>query len=252
MRDIINNSPYFRNMNAPDLHARSAISSEDYKARYTKAIQSFTTEQQNELAEITRYINRITNTTKVYRDIPWKFAKVSTNIENGYPHTLYDVIILSDDFFMYPKNRKVSTLIHEKVHVLQRMHPHLATSFTETMGFKALKETTQNINDLMKDIKRNNPDLDGVYVYKDHLIPVQVYHHDKPRDISESSTYIYNMKDNTFKTLENVTEYDIPAYISQKEHPFEIMGVIIPMIIMKHDRNDRFYKIAATWVAQNL
>ena len=244
---VIANSPYFLNMNQADLLVRRTASSEKYKNEYLNAVQSFTNEQKGDLISITEHIDRVTSSTYIYKKIPWKFAKVSSTIENGYPHTLHDVIILSNDFFSYSQRRKVYTLIHEKVHVLQRMYPDLAISFANTMGFSRVTNSLLDFHD----IKRNNPDLDGIYIYKHRFIPMQVYKNN-PKDLADSHVYIYDIADSSLQKAEYVKEYDIPSYISQKEHPYEIMGVIIPMIIMQEDRHDAFYKQAASWVSRYL
>jgi hypothetical protein len=58
-------------------------------------------------------------------NIPWNFIFLNANefIENNYPHTHADIIFLPSDFFLEPIYSRVNTLIHEKIHIFQRLFP---------------------------------------------------------------------------------------------------------------------------------
>jgi hypothetical protein len=60
----------------------------------------------------------------VLANIPWVLAKINENYENGFPHTRLGIIFLGKLDSMI-KTNLIQTLIHEKVHVYQRMYPKL-------------------------------------------------------------------------------------------------------------------------------
>lgn len=241
----VSSSPFFRSMTMDDLQARDSKSIETYMSTYIGSLQEFTPNQKSELSRYCRIIDNMTSFTKLYKDIPWKFAKTSTLIENGYPHTISDIIILTDMFFGYSQQRQLYVLMHEKVHVFQRIHRDLAQSFAQTIGF------TEVPSDVIFESRRNNPDLSGLYVYKNNYLPLQVYNKD-PTDIGDSDTYIFNTLYMSKQLARESPEYDIPQYIPQIEHPYEIMGCIIPMIIMQERHDDPLYRIATKWVNLHL
>jgi hypothetical protein len=104
--------------------------------------------------------------------MPWRIALIDDAAENGWPHTHGTVIcmpvgmtrgLLADP----SKNKRlVELLVHERIHVLQRLDPaltrHVITEWygSDVRPFGArrdLGETTQHR-------LRSNPDIDG-YVY---------------------------------------------------------------------------------------
>lgn len=58
-------------------------------------------------------------------NIPWNFIFLNSNqyIENNYPHTHAEIIYLPSNFFLDPMYSRVNTLIHEKIHIFQRLFP---------------------------------------------------------------------------------------------------------------------------------
>jgi hypothetical protein len=244
MKQMVEDSPYFDKLNVLDLGARRTDSTTDYKFRYMKALQRFDSYQKARLNQLVNDVNQITINTKNFKDIPWKFAKVATTIEYGYPHTIGDVIVLTDAFFIdtYTYERQMSTLIHEKVHVYQRAHPEHTKEFAAMIGFQPVE-----INGELLNIVRNNPDISSHYVYKEKYIPVQVYLSYNPKNISESTMYLYDVKYNNIYKPNDVKDFDIPEYIPQRENPNEIMGCVIPMILLNQNKEDTFFKTATNW-----
>jgi hypothetical protein len=54
--------------------------------------------------------------------IPWAFAKTTMFLETGYPHTRQGVIFLPENSLDRPDINIVRTLVHEKIHVYQKMY----------------------------------------------------------------------------------------------------------------------------------
>lgn len=215
INNIINNSIFFDRMTENDLYARKFNNKEKYKKHYYDNIIEF---DYNNVIELEKYIKDIDNDNIIIEninlsDIKWKFIKVNSDIEEGFPHTLGDVIILSDSFFNYNDELKKEVLIHEKIHVFQRLYPIETYNFIKTKLKVNAVQTIKNFK-----LARNNPDIDGfVYTYDNKHIFIQLYNNDKPYGLRDSDTYILSLKDN--KVIAKIDKH-----IGQYEHPFEIMA----------------------------
>lgn len=248
MLNIVNISPFFKKMTEYDLIARNTYSISSYKEQYYDSLEKFSKEEKAVLETLTTEIDTIP--TANLKKIPWKFAKVSQHIENGYPHTLEDTIILTSSFFNRSKDYIKTTLIHEKIHVYQRVYNDHIKRLISDLGFKQLAND-EYLNILPKNIqelKRNNPDVTGTYVYN-YLIPIQLYTSKTPSNLADSSLYLYDIRN---RKLLKDNQY-LPSYISQSEHPFEVTAVIIPIVLQnKAKKDDFFYNVTKKWCARYL
>lgn len=99
----------------------------------------------------------------------WNFIKVSNSIENELPHTIDKYIVLSVSFLeqmndLIANNNKIqllkntgATIIHEQVHVLQRMNPKIfELLYSKYWNFKKLYNIP--IFKFVKEKQRLNPD----------------------------------------------------------------------------------------------
>lgn len=243
-------------MREMDLIARGAKSPEGYKARYLNSIIPFTEPQNMKLEKLTRIINKqYFAQTSVLKWIPWKFAKITSDIELGYPHTLGDTIILSDSFFTSNDNQLTSTLIHEQIHVFQRKYPELTSRFAaEVLEFVDVTSTVAEDAQFQQLLQRsrNNPDISQVYAWKGEWIPLQVYRSANPANISESKLVAYNI--HSKKEVDGEIFHNaFPSYVNQKEHPYEIMAVVIPRSLMtKSSERDDLLEHVYAWVLKNM
>ena len=223
--DIIDNSIYFQRMSRADLSARNATSTQAYQKLYKDSIIEFTTSEKILLLELTSKLDKLTSQTKRFKDIPWKFAKVKTTIEEGYPHTLGDMIVLSDYFFgVMKKNHQIKTLFHEKCHVFQRLFP------METHKLIADYWLLTPIDTLNKNpLARNNPDINSfVYGTADGVKFFQMYNSNLPTSIRDSTVVAIDQDGN--KTDFPLT---LPSFIEQTEHPYEIMACLLPHLFIQ-------------------
>jgi hypothetical protein len=234
MNNVIDKSNFFNNMSPLDLIARNVDSSVEYKSIYRNNIFDFTTSERKRLTEITSSIGHL-------QYIPWKFIKVSDKIENGYPHTLQDVIILPASFFNKDNENIKITLLHEKIHVYQRLYPKETLTLLTRLGFN--KVDIINIPESISNMRRNNPDILGTFEYN-NIIPLQVYKSDRPTSLADSKTILYEFKKNIFVDDDG---HFIPYYINQKEHPYEIMAVLIPKILLGEQHKDEMFQTAIQW-----
>ncbi len=128
--------------------------------------------------------------------IKWNIGIVNgKKYEGGYPHTRNDIIILPNNL------DSVNILIHEKVHIYQKMYPEDIQIYLKDNGF------TKEYKLINRENHRANPDLDN-WIYK------------KNNKILETR-YIENPK-----SITDVINKDFT-----NEHPFEYMAYSIEATI---------------------
>lgn len=142
-----------------DLHARKAQTNLDYLSKAIASAMEYTIRQQD---RITRLIDTIQYdqvpleqygmSPSKFKAIPWTIALAT--YEDEYPHTRGAVIFLSPDVLTKTDRQLQKTLIHEQVHVYQKMYPEDVRSFVHVMGYREAGPTS------MDPRLRANPDLD--------------------------------------------------------------------------------------------
>lgn len=253
MKRVVDNSPFFKRMNANDLMVRKAKTATDYAPSYLSGLQPFSSNEQAQLQGLVKTCNARLLQTMFLRAIPWKFAKLDAMYENGWPHTLEDVIILPSNFLAKntPSNRLVETLIHEKIHVYQRLHKSRSLRLIESWGFKEAR-----IPDYLRPFTRNNPDLSGFFHFN-YLAPVQVYDKLNPTSLADSQVIVIDIRAHEMKHVTNGMEM-LPfptGIIHQTEHPYEVMASLIPKIYLDPfglPHNNPLVQKTLLWCAQFL
>jgi hypothetical protein len=159
---------FFGSMNAADLRARKLAQGRQDKAGYLElymgSFMDFTAKQRKHLAQWTQAADALCRPHARLMRIPWKFAMLPPDIEEGLPHTLDAVIVLSDLFFMQAVDRCVETLIHEKLHVYQRLYPLYAYKLFHDVWKYAIFDVQRKYEDA-----RSNPDLNGIVYSKNKV-----------------------------------------------------------------------------------
>ena len=73
----------------------------------------------------------------------WKFIKMDHRLEWGYPHTVMDCIVLPEQVLQEMSRgltqKRIRTLIHEQVHILQRKYPGWFRQLYHSWGFRELR-----------------------------------------------------------------------------------------------------------------
>jgi hypothetical protein len=241
---VTKSSDYFNNMNTYDLQVRKSNNKNEYLKRYQLGYEPFTMEQKKKLLHIVSIINNNINKYTNFKNIKWTFVKIDTHLENSFPHTIENVIILSNNFFNGSIESQINTIIHEKVHIYQRMYPEYINILYTKWGFR---KTDININN-----NRNNPDLKYNYSYNNNLL-IQLYNND-PYELYDSNTYLINLENNDKILINNniIKQYDLPNIsISKLEHPNEIMAEIISLYLTNsYTRNDKWIIILKKWMVK--
>lgn len=229
-------SAYFDRMTPLDLHVRQAPSTEAYRSMYLHGQEVFLPEEQALLYALCKQADAYAHAFSRFQSIPWKFAKLSTSLEQGFPHTLGDIILLSDRFFTLPSSRQVSILLHEKVHVYQRMQPRALTSLYEAWGFQPVSTIPKDLQER----QRNNPDLEGWYQYNNKLV-MQLYEPGATA-LTHSQASLVDASSCTFP------ETYLPPYIEQLEHPHEIMASMVPLVLQEQLPLDEWTSHLIPWM----
>jgi len=246
IRNVIKKSNYFDKFNNLDLIARHTSSIEDYKALLKDSLVEFTHDDKNHLKELVENINiHLAQFSKI-ESIPWKIIKVKKNIENGYPHTLEDVIILSELFFTYSYEKQMLTLLHEKIHIFQRIYPIETQEFVMNVIKFQIKKKDVKFNDLI----RHNPDIIDITYGMENFYILQLYNNDNPSDIGDSKAFKIN--EETLEVLSIVTsDLHLPNDITQLEHPYEIMASYLPFVILHRMPNSLMSKEVISWLLRH-
>ena len=179
---------YVKNMSPTDLYARKVSSAEKYVHRARDSAIDFTPEQKLRFNEACANADAFfakmgscpLSVEKLVR-IPWVLAMTEgETYENGLPHTRANIIFLSSYINEQPQ-QLVRTMMHEKIHIYQRMYPEEMTQLLEKMGFQRWK-MRMGIPRI-----RANPDVDPwVYLNRDQSAPMMaLYTSDQPVSISD-------------------------------------------------------------------
>ena len=152
-------------------------------------------------------------------NMPWILAKTKGEVyEEGYPHTRMNVIFITDNVVDSSMKNLVRVLIHEKVHVYERLYPQLMNKWLKYHGYKPHKR--------LKDYKlgRSNPDLDGwVYTDKNGKENVAIFKNENPKGIDDA-TYAYDRKDGYMAEAPNETlAYYIDYMYAKEKFPYEFL-----------------------------
>ncbi len=244
---IVDNAQYFNRMNQLDLIARDISNINSYKKLYKDGYKDFTDVEKDLLISLTNTLNESLKQTPKLYSIPWKFAKIDFNLEKGFPHTHSDTIVLSNNFFALEEKSMIETLLHEKIHVYQRLYP--------LQTYNLISSWNISVIDRIENYKqaRNNPDINNfIYAYKDKAF-LQIYNSDHPKDISDSTVVYYNPPDNNEKHAITKHDLNIPEVVTQFEHPYEIMATLIPKIILyNYQEPSNFMNSTMEWIKTNL
>ena len=205
---INNNDNYYNTFSDLDLYVRNVKNIKEYKQKIMLAPININKPLQNKIKETVQKINLLFYNYKIVgfdgkkaNKIPWIIGIIDNNIyENGLPHTRDDTIILPKNILT--SDNLLSTLIHEKIHIYQKLYPNDINKYLKYNNFIKINKIYKN--------KRANPDIDN---------------------------YIYMRNNKEYKCLYNIPNdfNDViyyPINKSRYEHPFEYMAYKIQKNIL--------------------
>lgn len=149
-----------------------------------------------------------------FSQAPWKVKMISCE----FPHTIHDCIMLTPEFFSKQSfASRVTTIVHEKIHVWQKMFPERAISFVEdVMGYTRVGQLTQQMRDMY--LVRANPDINDT-LYSNQpggAFALQVF--DSPMATSLADSHVFMVGEG--------------GQQQEYEHPFEEMAYVLSKLIV--------------------
>jgi hypothetical protein len=203
------NDNYYKTFSKNDYKTRNINNINEYINLIKESTTDFTHLEKDKLIRCIEKVNIYFDNIKYEwfdgnkaNAILWKIGCVKGKLyENGLPHTRIDTIILSKEHLNTYDNKLIKLLIHEKIHVYQKMYPNDVQLYIKLNGFIPIKKREMNDN------IRANPDLDN-WIYKD----------------KESNIYKAEYKKDP-KTIRDVIYY--PSDSQLYEHPYETMAITI-------------------------
>lgn len=231
---IIKDSKYLNKMNDKDMKVRKCYNIIKCEEMYKNNLVDFSYQDKLILIKLIKLTNDKLKNYKSLNEIPWKFAKTTTKIEEGMPHTHSDTIFLSEDFFKTRNSdsTNIITLIHEKLHIYQRVHKQKTFELYNDYNFSRV--TQKNIN-----LRRANPDLDSFdYNYKGNIFFSE--YTDDAKSLKDVQTKILSVDNENYQEKKEIENLAIQGF--QNEHPNEIFASIISKKIVNNDLNERFTK----------
>ena len=172
-------------------------------------------------------INKNYNQFKKFNNVKWNFVKLSTNIELSMPFTIQNTIFLTESIFT--DSSPIYTLIHEKIHVIQRLYPDIFEfAYTANLG---LIPTNIVFTDFWRDILFPNPDgLKYQHIYEfnnNYYLPILAWIENKTKQIvilieKLNYQYITTSKYWNLNDFKDIFFKKYPDNISLY-HPYEII-----------------------------
>ena len=182
---------YFENLTKLDLEAMKFVDFDEAINKISESCINFTMDQKILLLKSTnigdnflrklKISNNKTVDFKKLAELEWRFILTEGDInEAGMPHTKGDVIYLSTSIFNLNNKDLIKTLIHEKIHVYERLYPRDIQKWILDNGFNIHRRQSGIIN------ARSNPDVDGwTYINPNGKESVVLYNI-KPSDIMDA------------------------------------------------------------------
>lgn len=248
-RDIYKRNEYIHSLNKSDIKARN-IRSKDPVEWYSKRVLNFTNEEKEKLARAIQSIKQSAKDNKNHKrwrffySKPWKLAKVSDEVDFGYPHTHEDTIFLPASFVSGPVDHFfIQTLIHEQVHVWQRSMPSLFEElYTLHWGFIKTNRVCGSVKYLRK--QRTNPDIGHLYyIFRGNYLPLSVFDSATNKtkyigipvneNLKSDGGFMIDYKRNT-RDLNTVPEYFNYFKLSNNHyHPDELSAEVMAQLFME-------------------
>ena len=178
---------YYDSLSVLDLKARGVSAAERPLDAYLRKIETLLTTEPIDSSENKKKIIECIDSMELLRSVdtgdlydwvdkerwcalPWKIAIVPGGFEYGFPHTRGDVIVIPGVLCEeVASQRLANTLLHERLHVYQKMYPDDFQKYLDSQGFVRYcrRKDIQNV--------AANPDADEWVYMKDGEVFVGQY-----------------------------------------------------------------------------
>jgi hypothetical protein len=198
---------YYKSFNEKDLIVRKVSNIDEYKGKIRNSTSDFSLSQKEKITFCVEKLNKMLVSVKEpwfdgkkAMSTVWKFGSINgSDYENGLPHTRSDVIILPQTALdNYPYQELTKLILHEKIHVYQKMYPNDIENYIQHNNYYKFKKRAEVID------SRANPDLNE-WIYND----------------SNNKTFVAIYSSNP-TNISDVQFY--PNNNNNEEHPFEKMA----------------------------
>lgn len=215
---LVNDIGYFERFNSIDLAVRKCYSIHECKNKYFKGLRLMSICEKLLLSKYIKTIQRHINSKSMFYQIPFRVVMFNPSSENGYPHTHGNIIMLPDGFLNSFDENKIDTLLHEQIHVYQKLYPlDFLDLYINFWGFDLLGITTD-------DKSRSNPDTNLLVFADSQGKPIH-------------STYAHDATQLT----------DI---IDPRDHPNEMSAYMLPSLLLSHRYQTKIDQIAVKQLEQ--
>ncbi len=206
---------YLKELTEYDIKAQKSKTKKEYQSKIIESASSLTPEEKKKLLKACNRADNVLRKIKLPGFDGEKAANLDWNIaltrgrkyEDGLPHTRLDTIFISDRHpLSYDDDQIAKTMLHEKVHVYERLFPEDIKIWMKHAGYKPYKK--------WKDFKvaRSNPDIDDwSYLDKDGKPLVVLYKTKNPSSIHEVE--YSNNGDATTEHPYEVLAYSLEEYL---------------------------------------
>lgn len=179
---------YISSMTIPDLYARKVKTHKEYREKLGPTSIGFTEPEKVLIDECIDKADIFFKNLKspfidnaLMNKLYWKFALTNyKDYEEGFPHTRQDIIFITPTLLEMSKEIITTTIIHEKIHVYQRIYPELFRAALKNAGYVVLRERKT------EPLARSNPDIDEyIYLNPKGQEMIALYNTDKPTSIMD-------------------------------------------------------------------
>lgn len=180
--------PYFDRLTVREMRARLGTRlkgesrealAEQLRGIYRAAVREFDPQEKAILTRHVRSIHAwIGEPYPLFAALPWSFVKVTDEVEAGLPHTRGPHVIMPDSLIRALRASQaidsahslhpwlVELLVHEQMHVFQRLNPALDVRFIEdVLGFR--RAAGMKLDSRLEGVRVTNPDgVELVWVFQ--------------------------------------------------------------------------------------
>ena len=221
----------------------------NFKKKYISLIKDVPIKYKKMLNSYTNKIDKLFTKRKlhIFNKVPWIFFMSIENLEDNMPFTLDKYIIVSDQLLenefntikKYFNPHFINTLIHEKIHVIQRMYQkEFDTFYLKKYTFLSSKISVNRLPNKIKRIYMTNPDSNNsIWIYKYQGIKIFPILIKKNNKYSDYAINIHNLKKFNLDKIKN--NYVFSNHVSFY-HPNEIFACTFSHDIMDNSIEDDF------------
>jgi hypothetical protein len=200
------------NVKIPKFSDSSTRNLQMFYKTYIKCVRKPNNDEIETLNKISNHADKFIEkaSMKCLKDVKWKFYISEPELEYNMPFTISNKIIIPETKCL---TINTETLIHEKIHVLQRKHQDKFNNlYKQIYTFLLSKCSPHIIPDSLQKINMNNPDGNNTYwiyrVYNKLWFPLLVI------DDTKLKEYAYCVK---YNNNNNEYEIDINEYMETRK-----------------------------------